>query len=96
MGEMSEKLKTVAEYNTKNMVDTPESVEVSAAITTKAIIIQIRVDSDDCGKIIGKQGRTIEALKTICLNTKNTQFPSDSRRVLIEVLEDEDSSFSYK
>jgi len=69
-------------------VDKPDSVKVSESITTKAVIIQIRVDANDCGKIIGKHGRTIEALKVVCLRAKNNLFPNDSRRVLIEVLED--------
>ncbi len=95
MGEMSELLKDYVEKSTKLVVDKPESVDVSASISTKAIIIQIKVDKYDCGKIIGKRGRTIESLKIICLAVKNTNFPDDSRRVIIEVLEDEDTSFSY-
>jgi predicted RNA-binding protein YlqC (UPF0109 family) len=96
MGEMSELLKEYVESTTKSVVDNPDAVEVSGAITTKAVIIQIRVEKDDCGKIIGKRGRTIESLKVICLAIKNTNFPDDSRRIIIEVLEDEDSGFSYK
>jgi len=96
MGEMSGLLKEYVERTTKLVVDSPEDVEVTGSITTKAIIIQIKVAGDDCGKIIGKRGKTIESLKTICLAIKNTNFPADSRRVIIEVLEDEDSSFSYK
>lgn len=96
MGEMSELLRDYVENTTKSVVDKPDAVEVAASITTKAVIIQIRVEKEDCGKIIGKNGRTIESLKVLCLAIKNTNFPSDSRRIIIEVLEDEDSSFSYK
>lgn len=95
MGEMSVLIKDYVEKTTKLVVDKPESVNVAASISTKAIIIQIKVDKYDCGKIIGKQGRTIESLKVICLAVKNTNFPEDSRRIIIEVLEDEDSGFSY-
>ena len=93
---MTDLLKEVVEYNTKNIVDKPEEVKVNASVSTKAIIVQIEVDNRDCGKIIGKRGRTIDSLKVICLATKNTNFPEDSRRVMLEVLEDENTSFSYK
>jgi len=95
MGDMSVLLKSYVEETTKAVVDKPEIVEVSAAVSTKAIIIQVRVDQSDCGKIIGKRGRTIDALKVLCLAIKNTNFPNDSRRVMLEVLEDENSSYSY-
>jgi len=96
MGEMSNLLKDYVETTTKSVVDKPEAVEVNSSVSTKAIIIQIRVDSSDCGKIIGKRGRTIDALKVLCLAIKNTNYPEDSRRVMLEVLEDENNSFSYK
>jgi len=96
MGEMSQLLKDYVESTTKAVVDKPDSVEVNASISTKAIIIQVKVDATDCGKIIGKRGRTIDSMKIICLAIKNTNFPEDSRRVMLEVLEDENSGFSYK
>ena len=95
MGEMSELLKDYVEKSTKLVVDKPDSVDVSASVSTKAVIIQIKVDKYDMGKIIGKSGRTSDSLKVICLAIKNTNFPNDSRRIIIEVLEDEDNSFSY-
>lgn len=95
MGEMSNLLQGQVENFTRLVVDSPQEVEVSTSVSTKAIIIQIRVAKEDCGKIIGKRGRTIESLKVLCLAIKNTQFPEDSRRVMLEVLEDENSSFTY-
>jgi hypothetical protein len=95
MGDMSVLLKDYVENTTKEVVDKPEVVEVSVSVSTKTIIIQVKVDQSDCGKIIGKRGRTIDALKVLCLAIKNTNFPDDSRRVMLEVLEDENSSFSY-
>ena len=96
MGEMSQFLKNLVEEMTKYQVDKPELVEVNVSVSTKAIIIQVKVDANDCGTIIGKRGRTIDCLKTLCLNAKNTKYPDDSRRVMLEVLEDENSGFSYK
>ena len=96
MGEMTDLLRNYVEKTTKAVVDRPEAVEVTASISTKTIIIQIRVESSDCGKIIGKHGRTIDALKVLCLAIKNTNFSDDSRRIMLEVLEDENSEFTYK
>jgi len=95
MSNMTEMLKEYVEDTTKKIVDNPEEVDVSVSTSTKTIITQIKVDNRDCGKIIGRQGRTIEAMKVICLAIKNTQFPVDSRRILLEVLEDEDNDFTY-
>ena len=66
MANMSELLQSYIEKTTKMVVDKPELVKVIPSITTKAIILQIKVDQTDCGKIIGKMGRTIESLKIIC------------------------------
>lgn len=96
MSGMSDILQNFVEETTKQIVDTPDDVYVNSSISTKAVILQIKVAQTDCGKIIGKRGRTIDSMKILCLAIKNTNFPEDSRRVLLEVLEDEDTSFSYK
>lgn len=96
MGGMADLLKDYVEETTKKIVDEPSEVRVSSSISTKAVIIQIQVEKFDCGKIIGKRGRTIDALKVLCLAIKNTNFPDDSRRVMLEVLEDENTDFTYK
>jgi predicted RNA-binding protein YlqC (UPF0109 family) len=92
---MSDMLRDFVKDTTEKIVDKPEDVDVKTTVSTKAVIVQVRVDDKDCGKIIGRRGRTIDALKVLCLAIKNTQFPSDSRRVMLEVLEDENSQFNY-
>jgi predicted RNA-binding protein YlqC (UPF0109 family) len=95
MSGMTDLLKNYVEETTKKIVDAPDDVKVNASVSTKAIIIQIEVNSRDCGKIIGKRGKTIDSLKVLCLAMKNTNYPSDSRRVMLEVLEDENSAYTY-
>jgi predicted RNA-binding protein YlqC (UPF0109 family) len=95
MSGMTDLLKNYVQETTKKIVDEPEDVKVNASVSTKAIIVQIEVNNRDCGKIIGKRGKTIDSLKVLCLAMKNTNYPSDSRRVLLEVLEDENSDYSY-
>lgn len=96
MNNLAEILKKFVEDTTRKIVDAPDEVEVTSSVSTKAVIIQIKVLQTDCGKIIGKQGRTIDSLKILCLAIKNTNYPEDSRRVLLEVLEDENSNFKYR
>lgn len=96
MSGMTDLLKEYVEQTTKKIVDEPEEVNVNVSTSTKAIIVQIGVNNRDCGKIIGKRGKTIDSLKVLCLAMKNTNYPSDSRRVLLEVLEDENSEYSYR
>jgi len=84
-------------FNTiKSIIDSPDDLIVTVPISTKSVIIQIYVNQADCGKIIGKKGRTIEALKILCLAIKNTNFPEDSRHILLEIMEDENSKFVYQ
>ena len=93
---MSELLKNFVESTTKNLVDNPDDVEVTVIISTKSVIVQIKTAKVDCGKVIGKKGRTIESMKILSLAIKNTHHPEDTRRVSLEILEDEDSNFGYR
>lgn len=90
---MSEILQEFVDSTIKKIVDNPEDVKTTTTVSTKSVIVQIKSDQEDLGKIIGKKGRTIESLKVLTLAIKNTQFPRDTRRVVLEIIEDEDSSF---
>lgn len=93
---MSELLKSFVENTTKQLVDNPDDVDINVVVSTKSVIVQIKVSKSDCGKVIGKKGRSIDALKVIALAIKNTRYPDDSRKVSLEILEDEASNFSYR
>jgi len=49
----------------RSLVDEPDRVEVSATETDSQVNLELRVASDDMGKIIGRQGRTIRAIRTV-------------------------------
>ena len=90
-------LKTYLENTIKMIVDKPDEVSVGITTSTKTILVQIKTAKVDCGKVIGRKGKTIESLKIIGAAIKNTKFLDDSRNVVLEILEDEDTSFkSYK
>ena len=96
MQSMSEVLENYVENTTKKLVDNANEVSVSVVVSTKSVIIQIKTAKSDCGKVIGKRGRTVEAIKILVLAIKNTHYPDDNRRVSVEIIEDESSDFSYR
>jgi len=90
---MSELLKEYITDTAKLLVDNPNEVKVNVSVSTKNVIIQVGLNKKDFGKIIGKNGRTIESLKVIILAIKNTKFSGDTRKISLEILEDENSSY---
>lgn len=76
-------MKELIEQIAKSIVEKPEEVQVRAIEGEHAVVIELRVDRDDIGKVIGKQGRTITAMRTI-LNAARAQ--KDKRQIL-EVIE---------
>jgi len=50
---------------TKALVDHPESVEVQEVNGERSVILELKVHPDDVGKVIGRGGRIIEALRTV-------------------------------
>ena len=98
MSNNSDMIAFLKEYITdtiKKLVDDKNSIEVLISPTTKSVIIQLRVNKADIGKIIGKQGRIIESLKILVSAIRNANYPNDPRKIIVEILEDESSSFNY-
>jgi uncharacterized protein len=49
----------------RSLVEEPDAVEVSATETDSRVDLELRVAPEDVGKIIGRQGRTIRAVRTV-------------------------------
>ncbi len=79
---MSE-LKGLIEYVSKALVDMPDKVEVNEIEGEQTTVIELKVDKSDLGKVIGKQGRTARALRTI-LNAASTKL---RKRSVLEIIE---------
>jgi uncharacterized protein len=73
----------LVEQMAKAIVDHPDQVHVHGVEGESAIIIELRVARDDVGKIIGKHGRTITAMRTILNATRAQQ----NKRYMLEVLD---------
>ena len=76
-------MKELIEYIAKSLVDRPENVTVKETEGEKTTIIELRVAKEDLGKVIGKQGRTARAMRTI-LNAAGTKI---GKRCVLEILE---------
>ncbi|MDP9295997.1 MAG: KH domain-containing protein [Actinomycetota bacterium] len=58
-------MKELLEFVAKEIVEHPDAVEVTAIERERSVQLQLRVDPEDMGKVIGKGGRTARALRTI-------------------------------
>ncbi len=58
-------MKELLEYMVKELVDTPEAVEVRARTGQYAITLDLKVDERDAGKVIGRGGRVAKALRDV-------------------------------
>ena len=52
-------------YIAASLVDKPEAVDVREVENKEGIVIELRVDPEDMGKVIGKQGRIAKAIRTV-------------------------------
>ena len=77
------KLKELIEYIVKALVDNPEKVEVNEIAGEKSIIYELKVGEGDLGKVIGKEGRTAKAIRTIITAAAMKQ----GKRTVLEILE---------
>lgn len=69
-------------YLIKNLVDDPEAVDVKLIENPQGIVMEVRVATGDIAKVVGRQGRTIKALRTLAM-TVGARF---GRRVRVELM----------
>jgi hypothetical protein len=76
-------LKEMIEYIAKSLVDNPDEVHVSEVEGEQTSVIELKVAKEDLGKVIGKQGRTARAMRTL-LGAASTKA---RKRSVLEILE---------
>jgi predicted RNA-binding protein YlqC (UPF0109 family) len=76
-------LTDLIEFIAKALVDDPDAVGVKAIEGEKTIILELTVGEGDLGKVIGKDGRTARAMRTLLAATSAKQ----SKRAVLEILE---------
>jgi predicted RNA-binding protein YlqC (UPF0109 family) len=76
-------MKDLVEMIAKALVDYPEAVEVNEVEGERSIILELKVASEDMGKIIGKQGRIAKAIRTVV----KAAATRENKRVVVEILQ---------
>ena len=75
-------MKELVEFMAKSLVDNPEAVTVNEIHGEQSIILELKVASEDMGKIIGKQGRIAKAIRTVIKAAAVKQ----NKRVIVEII----------
>lgn len=76
-------MKELIEYLAKALVDDPDEVLVSEVTGDQTSVLELKVAKDDLGKVIGKQGRSARAMRTI-LSAAATKL---KKRTVLEIIE---------
>ncbi len=67
----------------KALVDNPEQVQVNEIESTQTVVLELSVAKSDMGMIIGKQGKTASALRTLLIAASGR----DKKRYMLEIVE---------
>lgn len=78
-----DKLKDLVTFIAQSLVDSPDQVEVREVTGEQTAVLELKVASDDLGKIIGKQGKTAKAIRTIL----GAAAAKMRKRAVLEILE---------
>jgi uncharacterized protein len=73
----------LVEYLARRLVESPDAVEVDEVEEDGALVIRLRVASEDLGRVIGRGGRIARAMRTLV----RAGGAHDDRRVLLEIVE---------
>ena len=76
-------MKDLIEFVAKSLVDNPDAVVVQEIDGEHTAVIELRVATEDLGKVIGKQGRTAKAMRTI-LSAASAKV---KKRAVLEIIE---------
>lgn len=76
-------MRQLVEVLVKALVDNPAQVEVTQVEGHKSVIVEVRAAEGDVGKIIGKQGRIIRAIRTVV----KAAAAKEGKRATVEILQ---------
>ncbi|MEZ4577928.1 MAG: KH domain-containing protein [Desulfobacterales bacterium] len=77
-------MKDLITYIAKALVDHPEEVKVTEIVGDQTSVLELKVAKEDLGKVIGKQGRTARAMRTL-LSASSAKI---RKRTVLEIVED--------
>ena len=76
-------MKELIDYIARTLVDHPEELHITEIEGERTIVFELRCNDEDVGKIIGKSGKTIGAIRTLL----STVAARQNRRAVLEVVE---------
>jgi hypothetical protein len=76
-------MKELVEVIAKSLVDHPDEVVVTEKETDKTIVVELKVASEDMGKVIGKQGRIAKSIRTVV----KAAATKDDKKVVVEIMQ---------
>ena len=80
-------MKAFVEFVVKALVDHPEQVDVKEVDGERTVVFELRLNQTDIGKVIGKSGRTITAIRSLLTSAAAKQ----GKRAMLEIIEPEGS-----
>ena len=76
-------MKELINYIARSLVDNPDQVEILEVEGNQTSVLELKVAKEDLGKVIGKQGRTARAMRTI-LSAASAKI---KKRTVLEIIE---------
>ena len=76
-------MKELIEYVVKTLVDHPDDLRISEIEGERTVVFELRCHPDDVGKVIGKSGKTVGAIRTLL----STVAARQNKRAMLEVVE---------
>ena len=77
-------MKPLVEYIVRALVDKPEAVELRTSSADGTVLYELKVAAEDVGKVIGRDGRTVNAIRTVLSAAAQAQ----GERARLEVIDD--------
>ncbi|MDI6779952.1 MAG: KH domain-containing protein [Bacteroidota bacterium] len=76
-------MKDFIEFIAKNLVDKPEEVSITEELKDNKVVFKLKVDESDIGKVIGKKGKTAQALRTLL----SAVGAKEGKRAILEIVD---------
>lgn len=76
-------LRALVEFLVRGLVERPEAVSVRAVERERTLVIEIRVPADEMGRMIGRRGRIVGAIRTLV----RAAAARDGRRAVVEIVQ---------
>lgn len=76
-------MRDLLEYVARHLVENPDAVDVHEVVGERSLVLELHVDADDLGRVIGRRGRVARALRTLV----KANAVRDGRLVHVEIVD---------